>query len=427
MESAPVRRGYGILILLSTILVATAGARQQVAPDPEFTTICSIWKDPAAFAGKVVKLRAELQTGFENSSIVEPDGACGNGMWFSFAREKDDDSKYLDDRDAVLQAKQPVFLSKDDGFKAFEKAIDAQVYPRKENSACMNCPLYTVTASMVGRVDYAGEKGWGFGHLNGARLRFVMFSVSEVSTRENSYDWNEWSPTPIRFPHGTVQGKIMGPDGQGVRFGEVEAVPVEGKIPIINPEAMTEEDGTYSLDLKPGRYLIVVNRDSPATKNVPMSATYYPRAEGRKQAQIVSIADGVTLPNIDIQPLRALEEKHLRVRVIWPDGTPVEEANVDVGETGNPYAIAGDDEGGVRHTDKDGWATLLAYAGKSYRLSADIYKKPGYVPYCEDVFALPSDFRDGLEVVMVLRRQSETCRGQWDEAAKPVPATAIKN
>jgi hypothetical protein len=112
------------------------------------------------------------------------------------------------------------------------------------------------------------------------------------------------------------------------------------------------------------------------------------------------------------------------VRVVWPNGKPVEDANVSLAETKNTYAIAGDDDKGVSHTSADGFVTMLAFAGRGYRINADIYKKPGYVPYCEDVFVLPADFRDGLEVTMVLRRQSESCRGQWDEEAKPLPATA---
>jgi hypothetical protein len=395
------------------------------AQEPVSATVCGVLREPGAFAGKIVKLRATVVTGFEASLIVEPDKSCERGMWFEYAREKEEQSNDLDGRDALLQQKQPVFLLKDDGFQKFEDALGAEVYPRHENSFCMTCPRYKVTAMMVGRVDVAGEKTLGFGHMNMARVRFVMAAVSDVSTVENSYDWEKYSRTPIRFPHGTIQGTITDLSGNPVHFAEVEAVPVEGKIPISNPRVSTQEDGTYSLDVKPGRYLIVVNRDHPATKAIPMDATYFPSQERRDLAQMISVADFQTVKEINIHPVRVLSEKHLRVRVIWPDGKPVEDANVNVAEEGNGYAIAGDDEGGVKHTDKDGWVTLLAYAEKSYRLYADIYKKPGYVPYCEDVFALPADFRDGLKVTMVLRRQSESCRGQWDEAAKPLPHETI--
>ncbi len=392
------------------------------AQEPIFTTVCSIWKEPEAFAGKLVKLRATVRTSMETASIVEPDQSCERGLWFDYAREKDDGSKDLDERDSALQRKLPIYLNKDEGFRKFEEASGAHVYSREEGSICIGCSLYTVTATMIGRVDYAGKNGRGFGHLNIARLRFVMASVSDTSTVENKYDWSKWSRSPIRFPHGTIEGKLTDAEGHPIYLGEVEAIPPSGKVAIINPKASTEKDGSYSLDVKPGKYLLVVNRDSPATKNVPMDTTYYPSADRREAAQIVSVADGQTVTSIDIHPLRPLTEKHLRVRVVWPNGKPVEDANVSLAETSNTYAIAGDDDGGVSHTGSDGFVTLLAFARHSYRIEADIYKKPGYVPYCEDVFLLPADFRDGLEVTMVLRRQSETCRGQWDEEAKPLPA-----
>jgi hypothetical protein len=413
------------LFLAMALLSGLAFPLNSLAQQPTFTTICAIWKDPEAFAGKIVQLRAKVQTGFESSSIVDPDDDCKFGMWFAYAREKEDKENALDGRDVALQKQQPVFLSKDEGFSKFDTALDAHVYPREENSGCIGCSLYTVTATMTGRVDYAGKTELGFGHMNMARLRFTMASVTDVSTIEQTYDWTKWSPTPIRFPHGTIKGKISDSDGKPLHFARVEAVPPTGQVRISNPSDLSDDDGTFSLDVKPGKYVLVVNRTSPATKAVPMDATYYPSAENRKSAQIVVVADGQTVSGIDIHPLRALHAKHLRVRVVWPDGSPVGEANVMVSETEKPTSIAGDDDGGVRHTDKDGWATLLAFTGRSYRISADIYKKPGYVPYCEDVFSLPEDFRDGLEVTMVLRRQSETCRGQYSEEAKALPKASM--
>jgi hypothetical protein len=185
------------IVLCVFFFLNLAGAAS--AQEPIFTTVCSIWKEPEAFSGKLVKLRATVQTGMETSRIVEPDRSCEWGLWFEYARERNDTSKEYG-RDSELQRKLPVYVSKDEEFSKFEKALGARVYARQEGSGCLGCPLYTVTATMVGRVDYAGKNGMGFGHLNGARLRFVMTSVSDTSTVEKEYDWGKWSRSPIRFP-----------------------------------------------------------------------------------------------------------------------------------------------------------------------------------------------------------------------------------
>jgi|GEM_PF-6983968 len=192
------------------------------AQEPAFTTVCALVREPAAFAGKLVKLRAKVITGFEASLIVEPDQSCKRGLWFQIAPEKEEQGKSLDDRDAILQQRQPAFLLKDESFQKFEDALGAEVYPRREDSVCMMCLRYDVTAMMVGRVDYAGEHEMGFGHLNGARLRFVMVSVSDVSTVEKAYDWGKYSRTPIRSAHGTIEGIITDFSGNPARFAELE-------------------------------------------------------------------------------------------------------------------------------------------------------------------------------------------------------------
>lgn len=58
----------------------------------------------------------------------------------------------------------------------------------------MNCHRYEVSATMVGRVDYAGEQ-MGYGHMNSYKLQFELMSVSEVTAKDLSsrYDPEEFS------------------------------------------------------------------------------------------------------------------------------------------------------------------------------------------------------------------------------------------
>jgi hypothetical protein len=157
------------------------------AEEPQFTTVCAVFRDPAAFAGKIVRLRATVQTGFEISFIVEPENSCKGGLWFEYAPEKNDAGYGFDEGDKALQKRQPVVLRKDDEFKEFEAALITQRYPSREGSLCEACVIHTVTAVMTGRVDYAGEQGRSFGHLGMGKVRFVMESVSSTSPQADIY------------------------------------------------------------------------------------------------------------------------------------------------------------------------------------------------------------------------------------------------
>jgi hypothetical protein len=122
--------------------------------------------------------------------------------------------------------------------KQFDKALQAVVYPRDDRTIFVggDPPRYEVTATMTGRVDYVGERGLAVGHLNGWPVRFVLSSVQDVATEERSYDWAEFSREPVRFPHGTILGKLTDPSGKPIKSGWVGAIPAEGKVPLVSPE-----------------------------------------------------------------------------------------------------------------------------------------------------------------------------------------------
>lgn len=117
--------------------------------------------------------------------------------------------------------------------------------------------------------------------------------------------------TPFRFPSGT---------------------PVWAQI----KSGMVEKDGTYRVyDLLPGRYHIQVNysqRQPPPSMpagttfdpNTRMF-TFYPSTLNRNQAQIIDVASGADLGDIDIA-IRPMELSTLAIRVQWPAGVLIEKA-----------------------------------------------------------------------------------------------------
>src|SRR4029078_4274619 len=70
----------------------------------------------------------------------------------------------------------PVKLNNNYQLKRFQELLDAPMYPRSRGVSCMGCMRYEVTATMTGRLDYAG-KDHGFGHLNAYEAQFVLGSV----------------------------------------------------------------------------------------------------------------------------------------------------------------------------------------------------------------------------------------------------------
>jgi hypothetical protein len=90
----------------------------------------------------------------------------------------------------------PVTLDKNKDFKDFDNLLST---PAKANGLCLGCVKFTVTATLVGRLDGAKDTGLirdsggkviglgGFGHLNRYGARLVLQSVSEMSPQEIDY------------------------------------------------------------------------------------------------------------------------------------------------------------------------------------------------------------------------------------------------
>ena len=90
----------------------------------------------------------------------------------------------------------PVALEKDKEFKNFDKLLST---PAKADGMCLGCVKYSVTATLVGRLDGAKDAGLlrdgsgavtgieGFGNLNRYRARLVLQSVSDVTAEEIDY------------------------------------------------------------------------------------------------------------------------------------------------------------------------------------------------------------------------------------------------
>lgn len=390
--------------LLALWLLAGAAAAQTQ------TSVCEVLKSPSSFDGKVVRLRATVIRGFEVFAIEDSkDSDCGR-IWLEYPGAGPEASISFGERMPKVQ-RPPVKLRKDEDLKRFQALLEATVYPRSPEISCMDCWRYEVTATLTGRIDAAG-KGRGFGHLNAYSAELVLESVSEVSTKDriSQYDAKLYSPTPVRFPTGYLAGRVLDSAGRPVADVQVEAGPAEEsqeESPWKSFRRRTGKDGDFSFEVLPGRYRLGVNLEDPPSPEVPFPLTYYPGAATEKDATVVTVADGQRVKDLVIHLPPGLQPRAVPVSVVWPDGKPVEKANVWLVQVSRPYAVVG---GPVSHTGRDGFFNLQGFVGIDYVVYANIYVKPSYTPYCAEKKTLKAGDRIEGRLVMVLTRTGDVCK-----------------
>ena len=390
------------IILISFSLIAA-----QKSEKPIETTICEIIENPETFDGKFVRLRANVLSGFEVFAIADPALDCES---ISLSYPGGGPAASTTFGLATPRINRPrVTLRSDREFKKLEKLRSAEMHPRSRGSICMDCKRYHVMATLVGRVDVA-SRGTGFGHLNAHRARFVLQSVVDVTAIDlaSNYDPKEYSTKPIRFPTGYITGKVIGPDGQPIRGIEVNAVTTED-LPLYLSEftEWTDERGMFKIDVPPGNYVVGVNLDSPASPEFPFPATFSPGKLEKTNAKRLTVLDRQTVI-ADIRLQGGLERRLIPVKVIWPNGSPVADANVWLAEQERPSQVVGNS---VSHTNANGEFNLTGFQGRSYVLRADIYVKPGYIPHCANKRQIRSDEPIRERIVMTLTRTGNICRG----------------
>jgi hypothetical protein len=334
----------------------------------------------------------------ETFAVVDPHEGCG-GAWLEYARRRGDPGAGSDSREEGLQRANPVFLVEDANWRQFKDALGAQFYPRQKGF--YGLARYTVTATMTGRID-AGEGERGFGHLNGSRLLFTLSSVADISLQENHFDEQLFSREPVRFPHGTISGKVIGVDGKSIGLAKVSLVAVGPKLRSSGPYTFSNADGTYSLQADPGTYLVAVNKDWPATENVPVPTTYYPSSEQVAGAAQLNLLDDSDLRDVIIKIPRQLVPRYFDVQVLGPEDAPVK-AYVYLNQTGQ-FSIAGSDKG-VTSTDDTGHARLLAFEGIDYQLSAEADAPER----CAPTMLLPKGLSNTDPIVVKMTLASDAC------------------
>jgi hypothetical protein len=335
------------------------------------TTVCDVAKEPAAFDNRLVRLTATLAGNFEISSIRDPVHADCKSMWFTYPSSGP--AAYVSFSTGEPPKPRPSLqLTKDKNFREFQKYVDAKMYSRQRDSLCMDCPRYEVTAVMVGLVEFAGA-GRGFGHMNMFPVQFVLHSIEKTTVKDLAPNYNaaEYSTTLVRFPTGYVSGILLSPDRRPISDADVNIYSASDPPTHIDKDSSTtDEKGRFKFAVPPGSYIIGFNTFWPPSVKAPYPPTYYPSTDERDAAQVVSVNDKQHVKDLMLKVAQSLIARVIPVKVLWPDGRPVTDANVWISQLSEPTFVVGMS---VSHTSTDGTFDLTGFEGIDYILHADKY------------------------------------------------------
>ena len=179
------------------------------------TTVCDVVKKPEAFDGKIVRIKGTVIAGFDEFVIADAtDPNCGyqvNAIWLAYppgTKGKAGPAAMVVIQPAknftgtvTPPTRAAVTLDKSKDFKQFDSLL-AQKH-EKGADMCLGCTRYTVTATLVGRLDSVANAtlkrdasgkivGFGgFGNMNVYPARLVLESVSDVTPKEIDYSKND--------------------------------------------------------------------------------------------------------------------------------------------------------------------------------------------------------------------------------------------
>ncbi len=202
-------------------------------------TACDILANPQSFDGKIVRVKGTISSGFEEFVLRDP--SCDqsiNAIWLAYpdgTKGKAGPAAFLqlqlaknNPATASIPSRPVVKLDKNKDFKQFDSLLST---PYKAGGMCLGCTRYTVTATLVGRLDGVKDAGIardgsgkvvsanGFGNLNLYRARLVLQSIGDVSSHEIDYS-RVSAATKDDSPHDSGGGDPVAAAHQAARaFG----------------------------------------------------------------------------------------------------------------------------------------------------------------------------------------------------------------
>jgi hypothetical protein len=251
------KRTFLFILLLICSMVASSSQGQIVD-----STVCDILANPQSYDGKIVRIKGIVIAGFEEFAIKA--SGCNqavNAIWLAYpegTKGKAGPAAFLrlqlakNHPTAVTNiSRRPITIDKNKDFKNFDNLLST---PAKTGGMCLGCVRFSVTATLLGRLDGAKDTGLirdsggkviglgGFGNLNRYSARLILQSVSEISSQEIDYgkggvpasddtasmsrSFTPGSPTADQVKRGADAFGAPGEDnGVNVGFGGANEIP----------------------------------------------------------------------------------------------------------------------------------------------------------------------------------------------------------
>lgn len=189
------------------LVMCLAAAVTSMSAQTVDATVCDILANPQSFDGKTVRIKGTVIAGFDEFAVK--DSTCKqpvNAIWLAYpegTKGKAGPVGFVQLQLAKNSAgtpaalnRTPTRLDKNKDFKQFDSLLSTQY---KGRGMCLGCVRYTVTATLVGRLDGTKMTGVsrdiggkfvaaaGFGNMNQYSARLVLQSVSDVIPQEIDY------------------------------------------------------------------------------------------------------------------------------------------------------------------------------------------------------------------------------------------------
>jgi hypothetical protein len=274
------------MLVLSLVLGLGPGVSAEVVE----TSVCGVLANPASFDGTLIRIKgARVVAGFDEFVVEGSNCSPPAAIWLAYpqgTKGKAGPAAFLRLQPARNSAvvsessrRAPVTLQQDSAFKRFDSLL---AKPHKSPAPCLACPRYSVSATLVGRLDGVDASGLqrdgsgkptslgGFGNLNLYRARLVLQAVSDVVPQELDY--------PASGPTVNGDSRRVGsaaPDQvrrAAAAFGELgERNGVVVSFGVAN-EAPTDEDSRGTAESPDGiLFLATFDMDRLGTQGLPMA------------------------------------------------------------------------------------------------------------------------------------------------------------
>lgn len=167
------------------------------------------------------------------------------------------------------------------------------------------------------------------------------------------------------FAKGVLSGQVIDRLGRPVAGVRTEYSPENVETPPAdyqNARTATDQQGRFAFaKVAPGDYVVGVYIESAPSPTAGIAPTYWPGVPTRTEARTIHLALNETRTDLVI-PVQPTPTRHVRIRVVWPDGRGVENAEVSAQVNKGIFASA--------QTDSDGGAIFEILAGVSYVFDA---------------------------------------------------------